>query len=97
MRFWLGWALILYFFQSTSEVKNICDSHLLQYWTKRDTFITVENLHIDQPIRVWFFLYIYENAVSLTEIVPILHSCSFKVLKNCSKLLQYGGIRSQWT
>ena len=58
MRFWIGWALILYFFQPTSEVKNICDSHLLQYWTKRDTFITVENLHLDQPIRVfWGFFY----------------------------------------
>ena len=54
MRFRLGWALILYFFQQTSEVKNICDSHLLQYWTKRDTFITVENLHLDQPIRVFW-------------------------------------------
>lgn len=57
MRFRLGWALIFYFFQSTSEVKNICDSHLLQYWTRRDTFITVENLHLDQPIRVCFFLF----------------------------------------
>lgn len=57
MRFRLGWALKLYFFQSTSEVKNICDSHLLQYWTKRDTFITVENLHLDQPIRVCLFFF----------------------------------------
>lgn len=56
MRFWLGWARILYFFQPTSEVKNICDSHLLQYWTKRDTFITVENWHLDQPIRVFFLI-----------------------------------------
>lgn len=56
MRFRLGWALISYFFQSTSEVKNICDSHLLQYWTKRDTFITVENLHLDQPIGGFFLI-----------------------------------------